>query len=77
MKTIIYDPDGKKYLASDIEWDTDGEEVDGLPTDVTIVFDPDANDCIDQDEINEKLVDILSDEYGWLIDFCHIEEAEE
>ena len=26
MNTIIYDPDGKKYLPSDIEWDTDGEE---------------------------------------------------
>lgn len=28
MENIVYDPDGKKYLLSDIEWDTDGEKVD-------------------------------------------------
>ena len=74
MENIVYDPDGKKYLLSDIEWDTDGEEVDGLPTDVTIVFDPDAYDCMFQSDIYGKLLGILEDEYGWLIGWCSVNE---
>lgn len=74
MENIVYDPDGKKYLLSDIDWDTDGEEVDGLPTDVTIVFDPDAYDCMFKDDIYGNLVGILEDEYGWLIGGCCVYE---
>lgn len=49
-----------KYAkAIDIEWETDGEEVN-LPTDVKLPPE------IDEDD-DDAICDYLSDEYGWLV----------
>ena len=45
-------------LVTDIEWETDGYEVNNLPTEVEV------DDDLDEDEI----ADYLSDEYGWLVE---------
>lgn len=47
-----------KVEVQDIDWDTDGEDVD-LPSSVTMEV---LDDVTDDDIINQ-----LSDEYGWLI----------
>lgn len=49
--------DTPKIYAVDIDWDTDGEEIIGLPTLVEIP------NFIDEDEI----ADFLSDEYGYCV----------
>ena len=46
-----------------IIWDTDGEDIDGLPEEVNI---PDG---IEEDDI----ADYLSDEYGWCVESFSIE----
>lgn len=48
----------------DIDWDTDGEDVD-LPKSVKkMVHDYDI-------ENDDDIVDMLSDEYGWLVNSCN------
>lgn len=54
----------KKYLVTDIEFDTDGEELD-LPTSMTIEVPDDIED--DEYEIQEYLSDEISNISG----FCH------
>ena len=59
-----------KIRVYDIEWDTDGEHVEGLPTEVII-------DDLPEDEMRELIDNIgyydddlaneLSDRYGWCI----------
>lgn len=44
------------FLVKDIVWETDGEEVDDLPSQTLVV-------CGDEDEI----ADVLSEEHGWLV----------
>lgn len=57
------------YEVTDIEWDTDGEEVEGLPASVTIEID---EDDIDPDDEESSVVDAVSDEHGWCIDDCKV-----
>ncbi len=54
----------KKYLVTDIEWDTDGEEVD-LPEELTITIPEDEE--LEEDEVEGYISDKISDETG----FCH------
>lgn len=49
----------KQYLATNIVWDTDGENVD-LPEEV--VF-----ELFDEDDPDEYGADALSDMYGWCV----------
>ena len=49
-----------KFNVTDIHWETDGENV-YLPKTAVV-------DAEDEDEV----LDILSDEYGWLIESCNI-----
>lgn len=53
----------KKYIVSDIIYDTDGEDVD-LPSELTI----EVPDDVEQDDIEEYIGDKISDKTG----FCHI-----
>jgi hypothetical protein len=53
------DGGGYSFKVTDIEWDTDGEDVD-LPTETILHSDTDS---IDDDEV----VDILSGTYGWCV----------
>jgi hypothetical protein len=43
---------------TNIKWETDGYEVDNLPTEVEV----------DDDLSDYEIADYLSDEYGWLVD---------
>jgi hypothetical protein len=56
-----------KAYATNIKWDTDGEQIDDLPTRVEIPF------GVDDDEI----ADLLSDEYGFCVCRFDIEQVEE
>lgn len=49
-------PDLRMFLASEIEWETDGQDVEGLPERVVVM-------CEDAEEVSG----ILSNDYGWLI----------
>lgn len=46
------------FLVQCIEWETDGEAVEGLPTEAVVV-------C--QDDEGEKIAEILSQAHGWLV----------
>jgi len=52
----------------EIEWQTDGEEVD-LPENVTIDSDEiDAFELEDEEQLNTAIADHLSDTYGYLVE---------
>ena len=52
----------------EIEWQTDGEEVD-LPDNVTIdIAELDASELEGEEQINEAICDHLSDTYGYLVE---------
>lgn len=53
-----------KYVATNIKWDTDGEDVDDLPIKVTVEI---PNDIVDEAEIME----FVSDEITNVTGFCH------
>lgn len=57
----------KRYRVYNIEWDTDGEDIDHLPTHLTseIEFYNDTN--YSDDEITEMISDDITDRIG----FCH------
>ena len=49
-----------------IDWDTDGEEID-LPTDVILTVDEDV-------EVDLEGADLLSDEYGFCVNSFNFQE---
>lgn len=51
----------------DIQWDTDGEEVD-LPSEVTLEVDADL-------DVAQEGADVLSDKYGWCVFGFQFEEV--
>lgn len=53
-----------KVIATDIEYDTDGEEVD-LPDQLTMIIHP--SNPKDEDEIMDMISDMISDYTG----YCH------
>lgn len=56
---------------TDIEWDTDGEIIDDLPTES--FYTPDEDETIEEAE--EIIADLLSDDFGWCVSsFCLQEE---
>lgn len=57
-------PDLRMFLASEIEWETDGQDVEGLPERVVVV-------CEDAEEV----AGILSNDYGWLIADMKLEDV--
>ena len=56
----------KKINFYNIDWDTDGEEID-LPTDVILTVDVDV-------EISLEGADLLSDEYGFCVNSFNFQE---
>lgn len=62
-----------KCVITDIDWDTDGEKVSTLPTNVTFEFeDLDGFGISDQD-----VTDKLSDEYGYCVNSFHLDMYDE
>ena len=62
----------RKFRVYDIEWDTDGEEVD-LPSEV--FFDLDDEEVEEDENGNNIIADMLSDEYGWCVYSLQVEEV--
>ena len=54
------------YLITNIDWDTDGEEIDDLPTELLLSS---GRPLMDDD-----ISDWLSDGYGWLVNGFSYEE---
>lgn len=61
------------YRVYDIQWETGGKRVAGLPVEVVVDLDEDGLE--DQDEIESAVVDRVSDDHGWLIADCQIEQV--
>lgn len=59
--------------ATDINWETDGYEVDGLPEEVEIPTDIEKN-YYEFDEDDGVITDYLSDEFGFLVKSYEIEK---
>ena len=55
----------KKYLVTNIQWDTDGEDVD-LPNELEIIL-PDDEELNSPEEIEEYISNEITNETG----FCH------
>lgn len=51
----------------DIVWDTDGEPVDGLPTEMSFEADFDGDEPSEA-EINHAATEHMSNETGWLVE---------
>ena len=60
--------------ATDINWETDGYEIDGLPEEVEIPADIEKN-YYEFDEDDGVITDYLSDEFGFLVDSYEINEV--
>lgn len=60
------------YRVYDIQWETDGEPVKGLPSEVTVLV---KDELDSEDEKHEAAVNLVSDQHGWLIADCKIEAA--
>ena len=58
----------KQYRVYDIDWDTDGEIIEALPTETTVELED------DEDEIDLCGADLLSDKYGWCVNSFSFEE---
>lgn len=56
----------KLFRVSEITWDTDGEQIKGLP---------DTLDVCAYDE--DHAVNVASDETGWCIEECRVEQISE
>jgi hypothetical protein len=54
------------YLITDIDWDTDGEEIKDLPNELVL------KSIVPLKE--EEIADWLSDEFGWLVNDYSYEE---
>lgn len=70
----------RMIAVSDIVWDTDGENQDdmGLPEETVIhvselLYDDESPDDVDMDEIADRVVDYLSDHYGFCIESLEME----
>ena len=54
---------------TDINWDTDGEFIEHLPTETTLTMEDDA-------DISLEGANLLSDEYGWCVNSFNFEIVE-
>lgn len=56
------------YAITNIEWDTDGEDIEELPTEVELTLkDMIEDDLEDEETVTEKITDYLSDNYGFCL----------
>ena len=63
----------KTYLCTNIEYDTDGEDV-FPPNELTIVLE-EVDDDTSEDVIEERLADVISDHTGWCVMSFEVEEV--
>lgn len=61
----------KVFKVYNIDWNTDGEHVDGLPTEVNIEIMMESGQAVSDiltDDAIEWVSNLLSDSYDWLVD---------
>lgn len=70
------------FIISNLEWDTDGKKVKGLPDEFGLtVSEEDVEEWVenemdqDKDEIDYWIMDWLTDYYEWCIAGCEIKEV--
>jgi hypothetical protein len=69
-KEILNTPSGRihgqvfELEITNIQWDTDGEDIQDLPTELSLNF----NDFDDDFDFDEELSDWLSDKYGFCVE---------
>lgn len=63
----------RTYEVTDIDWDTDDEEVEGLPDTATV----EVPDDEDEEDDEDYVTDDLSDEHGWCISDCKIRRVDQ
>jgi hypothetical protein len=64
----------KKYLVDSIDYDTDGQPVEGLPSQLTITLELTEEDLEHEDLLEELLSDAISEETGWCVNGFNYEE---
>lgn len=75
---FVPQPTTKRFVVTDIEWDkeVDGEIVDvDLPETAEVILDIADIEGLPEDEVNDIVVDELTEAKGFLINYCHVEEA--
>ena len=65
----------KRYLVSNIGWDTDGQEVD-LPESIGVIIEDDYVG-FDAECISDEIIDQVSDNLEFCVHGCSIEELDE
>jgi hypothetical protein len=65
----------KRYLVSNIGWDTDGQEVD-LPESIGVIIEDDYVG-FDAEFIDDEIIDQVSDNLEFCVNGCSIEEIDE
>lgn len=61
-----------RLVITDIDWDTDGEKAFGLPKNIKVFIsrllrEDETEESVDEDELKDRAIDYLSDEYGYCI----------
>jgi hypothetical protein len=64
----------KKYLVDRINYDTDGQPDEGLPSQLTIALELTVEDLAHADLVEELLGDAISEETGWCVSSFRYEE---
>ena len=75
---LIPQPTTKKFHVTDIKWDNvvDDVAIDvDLPTEADVILDLADIDGFSQDEVNDVVIDDLTEKFGFLIEGCNIAEA--
>ena len=74
----VSQPTTKKFIVTGIEWDkeVDGEIVDvDLPETAEVILDAADVEGLPEDEVNDIVVDSLTDKFGFLVNCCYVDEA--
>ena len=61
----------KVFKIYNIDWNTDGEQVDGLPMELNIEIEMESGQAVSDiltDDAIEWVSNLLSDSYDWLVD---------
>lgn len=75
---LIPQPTPKKFHVTDIKWDNivDDVVIDvDLPTEADVILNLADIDGFSQDEVNDIVIDDLTEKFGFLIAGCNIAEA--
>lgn len=75
---MLPQPATKKFHVTNIKWDNviDGVAVDAdLPTEADVILDIDDIKGLSEDEVNDVVIDNLTEKFWFLIEGCNVAEA--